>query len=392
MPLIFDSQAVENLIQAAMYRPERQTLIMKSFPLLLLMPLLLLPIGCGKQDEIHTYEVPKEGTDLGPAQATPAEAKPTRMLAAILPGVGRNWFFKMTGTPEQVAAQFDTFIEFLKSVTLKAGQPEWKLPADWTQEPGSSMRFATLKVKDTDPPLEMSVIPLPPSGTLENVNRWRDQVGLAPITEKDLTAAEGVSPGLDQEQFTLKTGDKTITVVSLDGKMADNPMSRAPFASGMMGGGMPAPGGPAASTPPAAAAQIKYETPSGWKPGRSGGMRKAAFNVSADGETGEVTVIDLAKDSSPLLPNINRWRDQVKLKAITDADLSGNSEQLKAGDLEATYVKLIGPEGETPRPAILGAIIYRDNLAWFVKFTGPAKLAEKEEANFKEFVKSIRFE
>jgi len=121
-------------------------------------------------------------------------------------------------------------------------------------------------------------------------------------------------------------------------------------------------------------------------------MRKAAFNVSADGETGEITVIDLSKESSPLLENINRWRGQVKLDPIKEADLAANTEQLKAGKLEATYVKLIGPKSEQPQPAILGAILYRDNLAWFVKFTGPAKLAETEEVRFKQFVESIRFE
>ncbi|QDV15981.1 hypothetical protein Pan153_06000 [Gimesia panareensis] len=364
---------------------------MKQFSPLLLVPLLLLTVGCGKQDEIHSYDVPKEAPELGPAHAA-AEATPTRMLAAILPGDGQNWFFKMTGAPDQVAPQFANFVEFLKSVTLKAGQPEWKLPADWTQEPGRSMRFATLKVKDTDPPLEMSVIPLPPSDTLENVNRWRGQVGLAPTTEKQLTAAAQTSAALDHELFTIKAGDKTMTVVSLEGKMGANPMSRAPFASGMMGGGgMPAPG-PASSTPPAAASPIKYETPEGWAPGRSGGMRKAAFNVSADGETGEVTVIDLTRENSPLLDNINRWRGQVKLDPISESELPANSEKLKVGDLEATYVKLIGPKSEQPQPAILGAIIYRENLAWFVKFTGPAKLAEKEETRFKQFVQSIRFE
>lgn len=365
---------------------------MKQFPPLLLTALLLLQVGCGKNEEIHSYNVPKEAADPGPAHAT-AEAAPTRMLAAILPGDGQNWFFKMTGAPDQVAPQFDTFVDFLKSVTLKAGQPEWKLPAEWTQEAGRSMRFATLIVKDSNPPLEMSVIPLPPSGTLENVNRWREQVGLKPITDQEVTAAADTAPALDHELFTIKAGDKTITVVSLEGEMAGNPMSRAPFASGMMGGGgMPAPE-PAASSPPAAAASpIKYETPKGWGPGRMSSMRKAAFNVSADGETGEITVIDLSKESSPLLENINRWRGQVKLDPIKEADLAANTEQLKAGKLEATYVKLIGPKSEQPQPAILGAILYRDNLAWFVKFTGPAKLAETEEARFKQFVESIRFE
>lgn len=368
---------------------------MKQLPPLLL-ALLISLTGCGKQEEITSYTVPKESSAPALNQSASAPAQPTRMLAAILPDEKQNWFFKMTGTPEQVSAEFDPFIAFLKSVKLEAGKPAWKLPENWTQEPGSSMRFATLKVKDTDPPVELSVIPLPASGSLNedllsNINRWRGQVDLPPITAEELKTADKAEPALDHELFTVQAGDQTITTVSLNGKMAGNPMSRAPFASGMMGGpSRPAPG--PTTAPPAAAGPLKYQTPEGWTPGRSGGMRKAAFNVSAGGETGEVTVIDLAKSSSPLLPNINRWRGQVKLEPITEAELPKNSEQLKVGDLEATYVKLIGPKDEKPQTAILGAIIYRDNLAWFVKYTGPAKLAEQEEAHFKEFLQSIRFE
>lgn len=365
------------------------------FPALMTL-LLLIPAGCSKQEEITSYTVPKTDSGLGPtgSDSAMAPAKPTRMLAAILPDRPQNWFFKMTGSPEQVQAEFDPFVQFLKSVSLKAGKPEWKLPENWIQEPGSSMRFATLKVKDSDPPVELSVIPLPASDNLNqdllsNINRWRGQVGLKDTTEESLKAATD-TPALDTELFTVKAGDQTITVVSLKGMMAGNPMSRAPFASGMMGGGRPAPG--PVNPPAAAAASVKYETPEGWKPGRSGGMRKAAFNITAGGETGEVTIIDLAKAASPLLPNINRWRGQVGLKDISEADLPKQSEQLKAGDLDATYVKLIGPETSKPAQAILGAIIYRDNLAWFVKFTGPAKLAEQEQDRFKQFVQSIRFE
>ncbi|WP_339728952.1 hypothetical protein [uncultured Gimesia sp.] len=370
------------------------------FPVLMTL-LLFIPAGCSKQEEITSYTVPKTDSGLGPAgsDSAMAPAKDVRMLAAILPDSPQYWFFKMTGAPEQVQAEFEPFVQFLKSVSLKDGKPEWKVPENWEQLPGNSMRFATLKVKGSDPAVELSVMPLPANSDLNeallsNINRWRDQVGLGNITEAQLKAASD-TPALDTELFTVKAGDQTMTVVSLKGKMAANPMGRAPFASGMMGGGAgrPAPG-PSPANPPVAAAPspVKFETPEGWKPGRSGGMRKAAFNITAGDETGEVTIIDLSKEYSPLLPNINRWRDQVGLKDITEAELPKESEQLKAGDLEATYVKLIGPETSKPAKAILGAILYRDNLAWFVKFTGPPKLAEQEQDRFKQFVQSIRFE
>ncbi|MFK7778529.1 MAG: hypothetical protein QM501_10540 [Gimesia sp.] len=369
---------------------------MKQICSLCTLLLLLISTSCSKQEEISSYTVPKKAASTNPVESgsTTTPAKEVRMLAAILPGSPQNWFFKMTGTPDQIETEFETFVEFLKSITMKNDKPAWKLPENWDQEPGRSMRFATLKVKDTDPTVELSVIPLPASDSLEidllsNINRWRGQVGLSNITAKEVKAA-GATPALDTELFTIKDGDQTMTVVSLEGKMAGNPMSRAPFASGMRGGSVKPSASPAPT--PSASSELKYETPKGWKPGRSGGMRKAAFNITAGDETGEVTIIDLSKEHSPLLPNINRWRGQVGLKNISETDLPKNSEQLKAGTLEATYVKLIGPEGTKPRKAILGAIIYRNELAWFVKFTGPAKLAELEETRFKQFLQSIRFE
>lgn len=371
---------------------------MKQTCSLIVMFLLIFSVGCTKQEEITSYTVPKSANDTSStvSERTTAPAKEVRMLAAILPGGSQNWFFKMTGAPNQVSAEFDTFITFLKSIKLEAGKPAWTLPENWEQEPGRSIRFATLKIKDSDPQLELTVTPLSagkslPEDILSNINRWRDQVGLSEITTKDIEAASDTKPALDAELFTLKDqGDKTITAVSLKGMMAGNPMGGAPFASGMRGGMRQPSPGPA--TPPTASMKLKYETPEGWKPGRSGGMRKAAFNINAGDETGEVTIIDLSKEHSPLLPNINRWRGQVGLKDISESDLPKESEELKAGDLKATYVKLIGPENSKPRKAILGAIIYRDNLAWFVKFTGPAKLAEQEADRFKQFVQSIRFE
>lgn len=371
---------------------------MKQTCSLIVMFLLLFSTGCTKQEEISSYSVPKNATDSSSSPdsgATTAPAKEVRMLAAILPGGSQNWFFKMTGAPDQVNAEFDTFITFLKSLKMETGKPTWTLPENWEQEPGNSIRFATLKVKGSDPELELTVTPLSaskslPEDLLSNINRWRGQVGLSDITAKEITAASDTKPALDTELFTLKDGDQTITAVSLKGMMAGNPMGGAPFASGMRGGmRQPSPGPAPSST---ASTKLKYETPEGWKPGRKSSMRKAAFNLTAGDETGEVTIIDLSKSGSPLLPNINRWRGQVGLKDISEADLPKESEELKVGDLKATYVKLIGPASSQPRKAILGAIIYREELAWFVKYTGPVKLAEQEEDRFKQFVQSIRFE
>ncbi len=65
----------------------------------------------------------------------------------------------------------------------------WTLPSGWTAKMESGMRFATLKPAGAGK-VEVSVVVLPGTagGDLANVNRWRGQLGLAPIDETQLAA------------------------------------------------------------------------------------------------------------------------------------------------------------------------------------------------------------
>src|SRR5208282_5084280 len=75
----------------------------------------------------------------------------------------------------------------------------WKTPDGWTQVPPSEMRVASFKVTGPDgKSADVSVIPLPGlAGSDEaNVNRWRGQVGLSPVSPDELKkSAEDVEAG-----------------------------------------------------------------------------------------------------------------------------------------------------------------------------------------------------
>jgi hypothetical protein len=68
------------------------------------------------------------------------------------------------------------------SAQAKGRGLRWTLPDGWTDGAGGEMRFATLK-----PPVpgkidaSVVVLPGPAGGELANVNRWRGQIGLAPL-------------------------------------------------------------------------------------------------------------------------------------------------------------------------------------------------------------------
>ena len=143
---------------------------------------------------------------------SPAEAgkEPTRLLAAIVPHEDRAWFFKLMAPAPVVAAQKSNFEQFVHSVQFPTGQsgptvtqntppPEhgasaesfrlaqWKTPQGWEEQPGSNaMRVTSFRVGSGDQSAEVIIsrIPQGQSGSmLDNVNRWRGQVGLGPISD-----------------------------------------------------------------------------------------------------------------------------------------------------------------------------------------------------------------
>ena len=76
------------------------------------------------------------------------------------------------------------------------------------------MRFATLTCGPADAQLETSVIRLGVRGAdwetyvLENVNRWRGQLGLAPVT----------STQLPETTETLQAGDLQVTLLDIESR------------------------------------------------------------------------------------------------------------------------------------------------------------------------------
>ncbi len=145
-------------------------------------------IGCSGQEEIRHYEAPKivSETDGGDVDSA---AVAERMLAAIALHENTVWFFKLVGPPDAVQSQADGFRALMQSLEFVDGKPKWKLPDGWRETPGTGIRFATLQAKSGATDLEVSVTSLPkPAGGddqayyLANINRWRGQLQLGPLS------------------------------------------------------------------------------------------------------------------------------------------------------------------------------------------------------------------
>ena len=105
----------------------------------------------------------------------------------------------------------------------KPGQGEklaWTLPKAWTETKGSGMRYATLQ-PSVKGKTEISVIMLSGTvgGELANVNRWRGQLGLAPVDDAALpklrTAVTSKAGPVSLYDFTSEGQVKTRMVVGM---------------------------------------------------------------------------------------------------------------------------------------------------------------------------------
>ncbi len=135
------------------------------------------------------------------------------IFAAVLPLASETWYFKFTGPSAVLNKSGGKFMDFLRTVRVPASSststpppaagaeknPQIKVipPESWTPSEGSAMRAASYTIPGPDGSLaDVSVIPLPgDSGSvLDNVNRWRSQVQLAPLdSETDPELGKTVS-------------------------------------------------------------------------------------------------------------------------------------------------------------------------------------------------------
>ena len=351
------------------------------WPAALLLMVLVTALGCESREEIRHYRAAKVVLETDAGDTTDAT---DRMLAAIVLKDDTAWFFKLMGPKDEVQEQAEGFRELIESLKFVGGKPKWSAPDTWVERPAAGLRFATILVDPKNPDLELTVISLPnPAGAdsrdyqLANVNRWRGQLGLEPMS---LAA-------LEKESEQIKFEGGTALMVNLLGTSGGTGgMGRPPFA------GTPRP--PRDNTPPPAeSSALKFDKPDGWEEGElvvsRGGitLRHEAAFTAADGEQEVEVTVDRLPLARPALANVNRWRQQVGLSPLDEAAYRESAEQIELAGEPADYVQLVG-EQET----VLGVIAQRDGQAWFIKLKGENELAASERERFEKFVRSIRFE
>jgi len=140
----------------------------------------------------------------------------------------------------------------------------------------------------------------------------------------------------------------------------------------------------------AAGAALEYHVPKGWVEDPPQGLRKASFHVVDAERKVEITVIDLAPMAADLLANVNRWRNQIALAPISKAQLDKIVKPISTMGVQGQYVELQTPKTARPARTILAVVALRPDKVWFLKLFGDTELAQREKANFEQFVKSTK--
>ena len=350
--------------------------------------------GCNREEPVATYSVAKESEK--PVQPTAQQGSD---LPSGHPPIGEG-----AAPPQQGAV------------------PQWTVPAAWKQVPASGMRYAAFTITDDDPPVTLTVIPLPPSPLAANVNRWEAELGLPPSKEDDVDKvvqhidANGSHidfieltgpdvPGQPRKRMLaamVENQGKTwfFKAVGPAEKMAAQKQNFEVFLKSLKFGEAPviaqqAPV-PATQQPQAQQGQqaglTAWTKPEAWKQDETRrAMRELTFFAGPEGEQAEIIVSRMGGNFGGLLANINRWRQQVGLGPVNN-EQDQPATMLQLGDGAAAKFDMSGPDANNAKPMRQIVVMTpRMDGVWFFKILGPSQTVEKQKGAFDEFLKSVKF-
>ncbi len=305
------------------------------------------------------------------------EREPLRLLAAVVPYKDKNWYFRLSGPADAVAAEKAAFDALLASVSFDdARDPPltWKAPNGWKEFPGGGMRAVTFRMEPNGRPLELTVIPLDreaDSSILENVNRWRKQIALPPVERREL----------EEVVKRAKVGGRDAVVADFSG-LGTHLVAKAPEQP--KGGDNPFARGKLPFT---------FDAPKGWKKQRPPArMSVESYEVGEADRPALVTLTVLGQGGGGIEANLKRWRDQVKLPHASVAEMMEEVQTLDLGGAKAAYVDYANPKNPAPNNRILGVVMPLEREAWFFKMTGPHDVVGRHKDEFDAFVKSVRLD
>jgi hypothetical protein len=362
--------------------------------------------GCGRED-VRTYRVPKETIP--------------QLAAADLP----------SGHPD------------ISAVSSTSARPAIaaKVPADWQEAPLGPMRIASYRVKGKDGKMaDISVVPLAGAAgsDIDNVNRWRGQLGLAHVSEAEFgKLGEKVQVGGEEGKLydmagqNTDSGEKNRMITAIvrrpDGAwffkmVGDDALvaeQKSPLVEYLKSFSFPSSGNSApaeagtpnglppshppigninaaatAAAPTSSEGKPEWQVPAGWKEIDAGQFLVAKFIVAgSDNSQAAVNVSMSAGDGGGVLGNVNRWRGQLGLNQLAQAEVDKLVRSVDIDLSKAMFVDMSGTDVRSgAKTRLVGAIVPKAQQTWFYKLMGPAPLVEQQKYTFTKFVQTVKYQ
>lgn len=306
----------------------------------------------------------------------------------------------------------------------------WDLPAGWEEQPAGERRMASFTVNGEGvPPADIAIIPLPLLNSREAdiVNLWREQLNLAPVEDAELAGmSESVQVGeetaklyeLLSDQPILEDKHKARILVAMlpkdgvtwffkitgEAELVANqknafksflksitfhyeshdsgPVAAAPAASAPANSGAVASGGAEGAT---------WQAPASWQVVPTTPELLAKFSAGTGSSAANITISRFPGDVGGLFANVNRWRGQIQLAPITEAELPSLVTLVDVLGGRATLVDMTNDKAATGNQRLIAAIVSRDGQSWFYKMMGDAGTVGREKDAFVQFVQSVRY-
>jgi hypothetical protein len=135
---------------------------------------------------------------------------------------------------------------------------------------------------------------------------------------------------------------------------------------------------------------ISWELPEGWKlDEKPAPMRFATILVPAEPKPLQLTVSRFPGDVGGTLANINRWRMQIGLPAVAEADLARQIKEVETAGGKASLADMENPQ---TKQRLIGVIVPAGEQTWFFKLTGPSSAVAPHKEKFATFLKSVKVE
>ena len=371
--------------------------------------------GCWRELKERTYDAPKnesefvKGREPQPRRALPPimgsgriPLDDRRILGAVIPDGGNVYFVKATDRIAQLASAESAFRSVVEQFAIDPGTgvPKLELPQGWTvkqldnanagiglaemiaeinfEAAAGRIRFTVSKYER---PKEKAMWD---EYLLSQINRWRGQLELPPITvselQKELPTIPRQGEPLPAYLFDAQGGVAEVS----------SPGPKSPAEPNRQADVQPS------APPEIPSLKLVYDKPEGWELQPARPYREATFKLTKDAKVGEVTV-STARDApvqnaamwiSQVLPNNEPTAmESLAIKTVDEA------ESFQAGTKTGKLYAIRASDQPEARSLLVVAIpMGNDGMSMFVKLNCELRMMEEEKSTFLSFVNSLHWE